>query len=192
MTAMGEENSARRLENAQQGMAEPSWPRKPDSRLSPLSGKMKDTEKISPKFFGQDREFRTRQLDEWSRESRLGSAARWEGASPSSWEQTRWHQNRDWAESGEKNATFQPAGGLAGAGGVQYREVEKAPRPDWSSRSSRLSGSADGLLRRYDGKLTRVREQVRQEERSARDLGPDRREQFRPEEVEKILARPTG
>lgn len=192
LIAVAEENSAQRLESAQQGMAESSWPKKPDNRLSSLSGKMRETKKISPKISGHDREFRTQQLGAWNKDSRLGSVARWEGGSPCSWVETRWNQNRDWVGADERSEKFQPAGGPTGAGELSYREVEKAPSPDWSSRSSRLGGSADGSVRRYDGKLTRVRAQVWQEEKNARDLGPERQEKFRPEDVEKILSQPVG
>lgn len=190
LLGLGEENSAQRLENAQEGIVGSSWPRKPDQRLSSLSGKMKDTGKITPKIFGQDREFRTRQLGEWNQESRLGSAARWEGGSARSWEQTRWNQDRDWSGSGQSNKEFQPAGDLTEASQTGYREIQPGSAPDWSSRSSRLGGATDGSLRRYEGRLTRVREQVRQEEKSVRDLGPDRPEKFQPADVEKILSQP--
>ena len=47
----------------------------------------------------------------------------------------------------------------------------------------------------YEGRLTRVRQQVAVQEtgfESERDLGPDRQEQFQPNEVEKMLADPLG
>ena len=45
----------------------------------------------------------------------------------------------------------------------------------------------------YEGRFTRVRQQVAVQEtelENERDLGPERQEQFRPSEVEKMLADP--
>ena len=193
-SGMGGENSAQRLDDAQQGMAEPSWPRKPDGRLSSLSGKMKDTQMISPKAFGQEKEFRARRSGEWNTASRAGAAARWEGGSPRNWEQTLWNQKRDWSNGWKANQDFRLAGELTAARERDEREIkkERAQAPDWSARSSRLAGGGDGSLRRYEGRLTRVRERVLQEERGPRDLGPERQERFRPEEVQKMLSQPVG
>jgi len=192
LTVRGEENSAQRLQSAQQGMAEESWPKKPDNRISPLSGKMKDTAKISPRFYGQDKEFPTRQLGEWQKESRLAAKARWEDKSSRGWEDTRWNQSREWSGAGEKNQKFQSVAEPAEMDSFSSREIEKVTMSGWSSRASRLAGTPDGTLRRYDGRLTRVRNQVWEESDSPRDLGPGRPERFRPEEVEKILSQPAG
>ena len=92
-----EENSAQRLESAQRGMAEPSWPRKPDDRLSPLSGKMKENREISVRYYGQEKEFRGKSAEGWLKEASLGRKAEWEGAAGRKWEEGRWGQDRDWA-----------------------------------------------------------------------------------------------
>ncbi len=185
-----EENSAQRLENAQRGVAEGSWPKKPDNRPSPLSGKMKDTVTISPRFYGQDKEFRARRLGEWNQASRLGATPRWEGVTGRPWQKERWEEGRDWSGGEVRNEKFQPSMDPSVPRVVTFRELGSAPAPEWSSRSSRLATRPDGALRRYEGKLTRVREQVAPKDGIQRDLGPDRREQFRPEEVEKILSQP--
>lgn len=190
VTLCGEETSTERLENAQRGVAEGSWPRKPDNRLSPLSGKMKDTAKISPQFYGQDKEFRVRQAKAWNKEARLGSTTRWEGATGRLWEKERWDQAADWSGGGVRNEKFQPSMNPSAPRVVTFRELGSAPAPEWSSRASRLATRPDGAPRLYEGKLTRVREQVAQKDGNQRDLGPDRREQFRPEEVEKMLSQP--
>ena len=85
----GEENSAQRLENAQRGMAEASWPRKPDDRLSPLSGKMKDSREISVRYYGKEKEFRGKSAGGWMKEASLGRKAEWEGAAGRKWEEER-------------------------------------------------------------------------------------------------------
>ena len=84
-----EENSAQRLESAQRGMAEPSWPRKPDDRLSPLSGKMKENREISVRYYGQEKEFRGKSAEGWLKEASFGQKANWEGASGRKWEEER-------------------------------------------------------------------------------------------------------
>ena len=89
LPSVGEENSAQRLESIQKGMAEASWPRKPDNRLSPLSGKMKDSQEISVRYYGKEKEFRGRSAEGWLKEASFGQKANWEGASGRKWEEER-------------------------------------------------------------------------------------------------------
>ena len=192
LMAWGEENSTQRLQRAQQGMAEENWPKKPDNRISPLSGKMKETAKISPRFYGQEKEFPTRQLGEWQKESRLALKARWEDGSGRGWEEARWSQSREWSGAGEKNQKFQSKSEPAQMNPRSSREIERVTMPGWSSRASRLARASDGTLRKYDGRLTRVRNQVWNESETPRDLGPGRQEKFSPAEVEKMFSRPVG
>jgi len=187
-----EENSARRLENAQKGMAEGSWPRKPENRLSPLSGKMKGITEISPRFYGQEKEFRTRLWGDAEKEVGPSSGLNWEAPSGKRWEEARWNQAGDWAERESRNERFQPSAESGGTPALRYRELSRESAPDWSSRSSSLAGRGDGSLRMYEGRLIRVREQVAREEKNVRDLGPGRQEKFSPEEVEKMLSEPVG
>ena len=193
MTVAGwaeEENSARRLEDAQKGMVEGSWPRKPDNRLSPLSGKMKDLTEISPRFYGQEKEFRARSWGNAGKEASPSSSSDWRAPAGQRWEEARWNQAGDRAERENRNAMFQPLEDSGTSRVLSYRELSRESAPAWSSRSSPLGGGGDGSLRMYEGRLTRVREQVAREEKSARDLGPGRQEQFSPEEVEKMLSEP--
>jgi len=190
-----EGTSAQRLAKSQEGMAEASWPRKPDNRLSPLSGKMKDVTEISPRFYGEEREFRSRQLSEWQKDSA------WKGREAkgvfarSGWQDERWDQKGSWGDGKMRQNDFQPA---ARAEPGQIRTLRNLPRayaPGWSSRSSSTALRDQGNLRMYEGRLTRVRQQVAVQEtgfESERDLGPDRQEQFQPNEVEKMLADPLG
>jgi len=187
-----EENSAQRLENAQKGMAEGSWPRKPDNRLSPLSGKMKDMTEISPRFYGQEKEFRTRSWGDAERETGSSSAYGWQVPNGRKWEEARWNQEGKWAGHENHNAKFQPSVDSGDSRVLSYRELSRDSAPEWSSRSSSIAGGTDGSLRMYEGKLIRVREQVVREEKSSRDLGPGRQEKFSPEEVEKMLSEPAG
>jgi len=187
-----EENSAQRLENAQQGVAEGSWPRKPDDRLSPLSGKMKESREISMRYFSQEKEFHTKAADGWGKEAALGRRSGWEGTSGRSWEKARWEQGRDWASSQGRNEKFQPDRELTQERTLTYREVEREPVEGWASRSSRLAAGQDGSVRMYEGRLIRVRQHVQEEPGEGRELGAGRRETFSPLEVEKMLSEPVG
>ena len=151
LTAVGEENSAQRLENAQQGMASGSWPRKPDDRLSPLSGKMKDSREISMRYYGQEKEFRAKPADEWMKEAAWGREVSWKGTSGRRWEEARWEQGRDRVSGQVQNERFQPGRELAKEQMLTYREVEQKSATDWASRSARLGSGRDGSLRMYDG-----------------------------------------
>lgn len=187
-----EENSAQRLENAQKGMAEGSWPRRPENRISGLSGKMKEIPQISPKSYGQDREFRTKTWGDSGKLANPLSSPGWQVPDGRRWDEARWKQAGEWADRETRNEKFQPSVDSRANRLLSYRELGQDPSPDWSTRSSSLGVGRDGSWRRYEGKLTRVREQVAREDKSVRDLGAGRQEKFSPEEVEKILAEPPG
>ena len=173
-------------------MASGSWPRKPDDRLSPLSGKMKDSREISMRYYGQEKEFRAKPADEWMKEAAWGREVSWKGTSGRRWEEARWEQGRDRVSGQVQNERFQPGRELAKEQMLTYREVEQKSATDWASRSARLGSGRDGSLRMYDGRLTRVREQVWEEQPKERELGPGRQEKFSPQEVERMLADPLG
>ena len=187
-----QESSVQRLEQAQEGMAEASWPKKPDTRLSPLSGKIKDTSEISPRFFGQDKEFRTRSWGDQEKEANPSGQQEWRSPGSRRWEEARWNQAGEWSQRGSRNQKFQAPDDSAPTKLLSYRELGRDTAPDWSSRSSSLGGGSEGSLRMYEGRLTRVREQVRHEEQNVRDLGSGRQEKFSPQEVEKMLSEPVG
>ena len=190
--SVGEETSSQRLENAQRGMAEASWPKKPDNRLSPLSGKMKETAEISPRFYGSGNEFEAPRLDQVQKQAAIGQKPAWEGGSARGWEQVRWQQTDNSSFGARRSERFEPSAAVQEQRSWQFEEVARKAAPDWSSRSTRTVQKSDGTLRMYEGRLTRVREQVWREEESQRDLGPGRQEKFRPEEVEKMLSQPVG
>ena len=192
LPGVGEENSAQRLESIQKGMAEASWPRKPDNRLSPLSGKMKDSQEISVRYYGKDKEFRAQTAEGWRKEASLGQRAAWEAASGREWEEARWGQDREWTSGRGESEKFQRQAELASEQAVTMREMERETAPGWSSRAARMAGGREGFLRKYEGRLTRVRQQVWQESENARDLGAGRQEKFSPADVEKMLSQPVG
>lgn len=190
LPGLGEETSAGRLENAQTGVAEGSWPRKPDNRLSPLSGKMKESREISVGFYGKEKEIPAKSAEISQRQAPLGQKAPWQGAMGQNWEEVRWNQGQDHAADVSKNTKFQLNDELASRKITTHRELDREPATDWSSRSARLKGGRSDPLPMYEGRLTRVRQQVWQEEPNPRELGPGRQEKFSPEEVEKMLSRP--
>ena len=192
LPGFGEDQSAQRLGSAQSGMAEASWPRKPDDRLSPLSGKMKTSQEISVRYYGKEKEFRGQSAEGWRKEASFGKKANWEGASGRKWEEALWGQDRDWAAGRGESEKFQPQKELASERTLTMREMVRETAEGWSSRTARTSEGREGSLRMYGGRLTRVREQVWREEENPRDLGPGRQEKFSPEEVEKMLAQPLG
>ena len=188
-----EENSAQRLENAQKGMAEASWPRKPDERLSPLSGKMKPVSEISPKFYGEEKEFRTRSWGDAQKAAIPSPSTTWQGPRDRKLEEAGWDQaGEEWSEEKSRNKKYQPSVDSGSNRILAYRELSRQEAPEWSSRSSYSASEKNGFLRMYEGRLTRVRERVAREEASPRDLGPGRKEKFSPEEVEKMLSEPSG
>jgi hypothetical protein len=187
-----EESGAQRLDQAQQGMADASWPKKPDNRLSPLSGKMKDSQEISVRYYGKEKEFRGNTAEGWLKEASLGRKANWEGASGRKWEEARWGQDRSWASGKGVSEKFQPPTELALERTLTMREVERENAQGWSSRAARMGGGREGSLRMYEGRLTRVRQQVWQESEEARDLCAGRKEMFSPQEVDRMLSQPAG
>ena len=189
---IAEEGSAQRLEAAQREPYEASWPRKPDNRLSPLSGKMKQVATVSPRLYGSGRELPTTKLDSLQKESRLARSPGWDAPEGARWEQARWQAKSEAASGKKLNQRFESVAEWGGTKSFTAEELPRKRAPDWMSRASDRELGADGSLRRYEGRLTRVREQVWQEEEKARDLGPGRQEKFRPNEVERILAEPIG
>ena len=49
ISPLSAQESAIAMNNAQQGLADTSWPKKPGNQISPLSGKMKDVKQIDQK-----------------------------------------------------------------------------------------------------------------------------------------------
>jgi len=153
---------------------------------------MKDSQEISVRYYGKDKEFRGKSAEGWGKEASFGQKANWEGASGRNWEEARWGQDRDWALGRGESEKFQPQTQLASERTVTMREMERENAADWSSRTARMGGGREGSLRMYEGRLTRVRQQVWRESEEVRDLGEGRQEKFSPAEVEKMLSQPTA
>ena len=49
LSPLSAQESSSAMNNAQRGLADTSWPKKPGNQISPLSGKMKDAKQIDQK-----------------------------------------------------------------------------------------------------------------------------------------------
>ena len=186
------ETGAGRLGDAQEDPANASWPRKPDARLSPLSGKMKSISEISPRYYGQGREFSTVRLDPFEKKSSLGDRPAWEREDGPHREQERWGGGTEFAGGEKKSGRYQAQQTLASSDTRVFRQIPGETASGWSSRSDRVTQKSDGGLKMYEGRLTRVRARMVEEEKNVRDLGAGRQESYRPDQVEKMLSQPLG
>ena len=73
LALQAQESSQSRLDAAESGAKDVSWPRRPDNRSSPLSGKMKDFREIPSQEYGGAKEFRSERLYEDRQASSLAS-----------------------------------------------------------------------------------------------------------------------
>jgi len=144
------------------------------------------------RYYGKEKEFRGKSAEGWLKEASFGQKQNWEGVAGRNWEAVRWGQNRDWVSGKGESEKFQMQAELASQQTVTMREMERETAQGWSSRAARLGGGRDGSLRMYEGRLTRVRQQVGQGDPRPRDLGPNRQEKFSPREVDEMLSRPVG
>ncbi len=185
------QESASAMNNAQQGLADTSWPKKPGNQISPLSGKMKDAKQIDQKEYAAGKEFKNDRLYEDRRESSMASAPMWERSSSalankesslgthgtSSWDQT---QNTRFVQGRMSS--------LQSRENLEQKEVAHKDSGDWSSRTSRTFQNEDGTKQMYQGRLIHVRERVAQDDPNMRrDLGKGKKEMYNPAEVKKIL-----
>ena len=187
------ETSPGNLADAQEGIAESSWPKKPGSETSPFSGKMTDFKKIDMRSYEKGKSFQSSRLYEDRKESSLSGTPLWAQGTTSS------YQGKESTWSGRQNSAFD---------GVSHRDynanresswqkkddvemrktIERKEGPDWISRTSPKFQGKEGSLAMYEGRLTQVRETMIKEDSSAkRDLGSGRKEMFDPSEVQKIL-----
>ena len=185
------QESASAMNNAQQGLADTSWPKRPGNQVSPLSGKMKDVKQIDQKVYAAGKEFKSDRLYEEPKESRVTSVPMWARSSTtvankesslgahgtSSWDQTentRFVQGRSSSLQAREN--------------LEQKEIAHKESRDWSSRTSRTFQSEDGTKQMYQGRLIRVRERVAQDNPNmGRNLGEGKKEIFSPSEVKKML-----
>lgn len=184
-----EETSAQRLENAQKGLDSPNWPKKPDNRISPLSGRLVEISQISPRTYQTGKEFIPKDNGLWRKEAGFGARQVWEGPVGGLWEQARWNQSKAWSGGETVNHQYQPSLDSETNKILAHPKIS-GNMVDWSSRAASLGAGNEGKLRMYEGRLTQVRQQIWRENQNARDLGRGRKERFSPEDVDKILSQP--
>jgi hypothetical protein len=185
------QESASAMNNAQQGLADTSWPKKPGNQISPLSGKMKDVKQIDQKEYATGKEFRNSRLYEDRRESGMASVPMWDRSGSvlankesslgtqgaSSWDQT---ENTSFVQGRRSSLQAREI--------LEQREFAHKDSGDWSSRTSRTFQNEDGTKQMYQGRLIRVRERVAQDDPNMRrNLGEGKKEMYSPAEVKKIL-----
>jgi len=185
------ETSAGNLADAQQGLADASWPKKPGSQVSSFSGKMTDFKQLDMKNYEKGKSFQGARLYGDQKESKLAATPLWEkGISSYSGKESSWSGKQASGMDGAKSSSF--ANGRESSwqnkSMGQLDSIARKESPDWSSRTSPKFQKQDGGLPMYEGRLTRIRETVaRQEPGEGRDLGEGKKETFNPSEVQRLL-----
>ena len=191
ISPLSAQESASAMNNAQQGLADTSWPKKPGNQISPLSGRMKDVKQIGQKEYATGKEFKNGRLYEDRRESGMASVPMWDRSGSvlankesslgtqgaSSWDQT---ENTSFVQGRRSSLQAREI--------LEQREFAHKDSGDWSSRTSRTFQNEDGTKQMYQGRLIRVRERVAQDDPNMRrNLGEGKKEMYSPAEVKKIL-----
>jgi hypothetical protein len=185
------ETSAGNRADAQQGLADSSWPKKPGSQVSSFSGKMTDFKQLDMKNYEKGKSFQGARLYGDQKESKLASTPLWEkGISSYSGKESSWSGKQVSGMDGAKSSSF--ANGRESSwqnkSMGQLDSIARKESPDWASRTSPKFQKQDGGLPMYEGRLTRIRETVaRQEPGKGRDLGEGKKETFNPSEVQRLL-----
>jgi hypothetical protein len=195
LVAQAEESSQSRLDALENGGKDAAWPRKPDNRLSNLSGKMKDFREIPNQDYGGSKEFRSEKLYEDRQASSLDSMPLWSMSESGYGKKTSTVFSKDSEmNSYDQSHRFDPL--ASNSKEIEVREERQLTRQEaqgWSSRNSRMGQATDGTMQMYEGRLQRVRQQVNRDPSSSdRDLGEGRREKYSPDEVQKLLKQQPG
>lgn len=186
------EISAGNIADAQEGMAESSWPKKPGNETSSLSGKMTDFKQIDMRSYEKGKSFQSSRVYEDRKESGLSGTPLWaQGTSSYQGKESTWSGRENSALDGVSHRDYSSRreSSLYQKEDVEMgKTIKKKEEPDWVSKTSPNFQGKDGSLAMYDGRLTQVRETMIKEDSSAkRDLGAGRKEMFDPREVQKIL-----
>jgi len=194
LMAQAQGNRQSSLHAAEGGGTDVAWPRKPDNRLSSLSGKMMDFRQIPNKGYGGSKEFRSERVYEDRQVSSLAAVPMWSMTESDYGKKNTSRFNKNSAiDEKDPSHRFDP---LLAQEEIQVREERELSRPEatgWSSRTSRTAQASDGSAIMYEGRLTRVRQQVNREATSTdRDLGKEHSEKYSPEEVNRILKQQPG
>jgi len=186
------ETSSGNLAEAQEGMAESSWPKKPGNETSSFSGKMTDFKQIDMRSYEKGKSFQSSRLYEDRKDSSLAGTPLWaQGTSSYQGKESTWSERGSSALDGishrDYNASHESSWQKK-ENGEMKKTIERKEGPDWVSRTSPKFQGKEGSLSMYEGRLTQVRETMIKEDPSVkRDLGTGRKEMFDPSEVQKIL-----
>jgi hypothetical protein len=185
------QGSAENLSRAQEGMGEQSWPKKPENQVSPFAGKMTDFKQIDMKNYEKGKSFHGTRLYGDRKESSLASTPLWEQrSSRMEGKDSSWSGRQASGMSARRNETY--GGGQMSSWQrkeeFEKRSVASKDGPDWISRASPKFQSREGGVVMYEGRLTRVSENVvRDDSLGKRNLGEGRKEMFSPYEVQRLL-----
>jgi hypothetical protein len=185
------QGSAENLSQAQEGMGEQSWPKKPGNQVSPFAGKMTDFKQMDMKNYEKGKSFDGARVYGDRKESTLASTPLWEQkTSRLEGKDSSWTGRQVSGMDARRNQEF-------GDGQIsswqkkeefEARSVASKDGPDWISRASPKFQNREGGVVMYEGRLTRVRETVvRDDSLDKRDLGKGRKEMFSPNEVQRLL-----
>jgi len=185
------QESALEIKNAQEGLADSSWPKMPGNQLSSLSGRMKDVKQIDPKGYAGGTEFKSSRVYEDRKESSMASVPMWARSSSAiknKESSLSTHGNSPWDQGENSRFSREARSTLQRKEKLEQNELAHKAADDWSSRISRTFQNEDGTRQMYQGRLIRVRERVsRDEPNTVRDLGEGKKEMYSPSEVKKIL-----
>jgi len=191
ISPLSAQESAIAMNNAQQGLADSSWPKKPGNQISPLSGKMKDVKQIDQKEYATGKEFKNSRLYEDRRESGMASVPMWARSSSAVANKESslgTHGTSSWDQTENSRFVQGTRSSLQRRENLEQKEFIHKEADDWSSRTSRTFQNEAGTQQMYQGRLLRVRERVsRDEPNMGRDLGQGKKEMYGPSEVRKIL-----
>ena len=191
ISPLSAQESARAMNNAQQGLADTSWPKKPGNQVSSFSGKMKDVKQIDPKEYAAGKEFKSDRLYQEPKESSMASVPMWARSSSAVANKESslgTHGTSSWDQTENSRFVQGTRSSLQGKGNLEQMELTQKEAPDWSSRVSRTFQNEDGTKQMYQGRLIRVRERVAQDDPNMRrNLGEGKKEMYSPAEVKKIL-----
>jgi len=191
ISPLSAQESAIAMNNAQQGLADSSWPKKPGNQISPLSGKMKDVKQIDQKEYATGKEFKNSRLYEDRRESGMASVPMWARSSSAVANKESslgTHGTSSWDQTENSRFVQGTRSSLQRRENLEQKEFIHKEADDWSSRTSRTFQNEAGTQQMYQGRLLRVRERVsRDEPNMGRDLGQGKKEMYSPSEVRKIL-----
>jgi len=191
ISPLSAQESASAMNNAQQGLADSSWPKKPGNQVSPLSGKMKDVKQIDQKEYATGKEFKSGRLYEDRKESSMASVPMWARSSSAVANKESslgTHGTSSWDQTENSRFVQGTRSSLQRRENLEQKEFIHKEADDWSSRTSRTFQNEAGTQQMYQGRLLRVRERAsRDEPNMGRDLGQGKKEMYSPSEVRKIL-----